>query len=164
MQTHKTGFISSIKAFVRDPFRMFGIVSVVLLLLLTIAPAKDYFSEWHGYQRQYLRFIQNRGDAVTLRRHFEGGIQQIWIPQLGVVDRCQTCHLGLTETSLADVKEQPFRAHPVMPHKLTEFGCVICHRGQGGATTVKEAHHSEMAGEEPILPARYMGSSCGQCH
>ena len=164
MQTHKTGFISSINSFVRDPFRMFGIVSLVLLLLLTIAPAKDYFSEWHGFQRQYLRFIQNRGDAVTLRRHFEGGINQIWIPQLEVVDRCQTCHVGLTEASLADVKEQPFRAHPKIPHKLTEFGCVICHRGQGAATTVKEAHHSEMAGEEPILPARYMESSCGQCH
>ncbi len=164
MQTHKSGFISSFKAFVRDPFRMFGIVSVIVLLLLTIAPAKDYFSEWHGYQRQYLKFIRNRGDAVTLRRHFEGGIQQIWIPQLDVVDRCQTCHVGLTEASLADVKEQPFRAHPVMPHKLTEFGCVICHRGQGGATTVNEAHHSKMAGEEPILPARYMESSCGQCH
>ena len=164
MQTNKTGFISSIKTFVRDPFRMFGILSVLLLLLLTIAPAKDYFSEWHGYQRQYLSFIHNRGDAVTLRRHFKGGIAQIWIPELGVVDRCQTCHVGLTEASLADVKEQPFRAHPVMPHKLTEFGCVICHRGQGAATTVKEAHHSEMAGEEPVLPARYMESSCGQCH
>ena len=164
MQTHKTGLLSSIKAFVRDPFRMFGIVSVILLLLLTIAPAKDYFSEWHGYQRQYQRLIQNRGDAVTLRRHFQGGIQQIWIPRLEVVDRCQTCHVGLTEASLADVKQQPFRAHPPIPHKLTEFGCVICHRGQGAATTVKEAHHSEMAGEEPLLPARYIESSCGQCH
>lgn len=164
MSTHKTGFISSIKSFVRDPYRLFGVVSAILLLLLTIAPAKDTFSEWRGYQRQYLRSIGNRGDAVTLRRHFHGGINQIWIPQLGVVDRCQTCHVGLTEASLADVKEQPFRAHPPIPHRLTEFGCVICHRGQGAATTVGEAHHSEMAGEEPILPARYIESSCGQCH
>ena len=164
MQTHKTGFVSSIKTFVSDPFLMFGVVSVILLLLFGIAPAKDYFSEWHGYQRQYLNMIRNRGDAVTLRHHFHGGINQIWIPKLDVVDRCQTCHVGLGEASLADVKEQPFRAHPVIPHKLTEFGCVICHRGQGGATTVKEAHHSAMAGEEPILPARYIESSCGQCH
>lgn len=164
MQTHKTGFVSSIKTFVSDPFLMFGVVSVVLLLLFGIAPAKDYFSEWHGYQRQYLNMIRNRGDAVTLRHHFHGGINQIWIPKLDVVDRCQTCHVGLGEASLADVKEQPFRAHPVIPHKLTEFGCVICHRGQGAATTVKEAHHSAMAGEEPILPARYIESSCGQCH
>ena len=164
MKTHKTGFIASFKAFVRDPFRMFGIVSAVLLLLLTVAPAKDYFSEWHGYQKQYLKLIRNRGDAVTLTRHFQGGIQQIWIPQLGVVDRCQTCHVGLTETSLANIKQQPFRAHPPIPHKLTEYGCVICHRGQGAATTVGEAHNSRMAGEEPLLPARYVESSCGQCH
>jgi hypothetical protein len=32
------------------------------------------------------------------------------------------------------------------------------------ATTVAEAHHSERAGEEPILPARYIESGCGQCH
>ncbi len=164
MKTPKTGFLASCLAFLRDPFRMFGVVSFVLLLLLTIAPAKDYFSQWHGYQRQYLRFISHRTDALTLQRHFHGGIQQIWIPQMSVVDRCQTCHVGLTETSLADVQQQPFRAHPRIPHKLTEFGCVICHRGQGAATTVGQAHHSEMAGEEPILPARYMESSCGQCH
>ena len=36
--------------------------------------------------------------------------------------------------------------------------------GQGAATTVAEAHHSERAGEEPILPARYIESGCGQCH
>ncbi len=159
-----SSLISRFKAFVRDPFRLFGIVSVVLLLLLTVAPAKDYFSQWHGYQRQYLNLIRNRGDAVTLRRHFQPGINQIWIPQLGVVDRCQTCHVALTETSLADVRQQPFRPHPAMPHKLDQFGCVICHRGQGGATTVEEAHHSEMAGEEPTLPTRYIESSCGQCH
>ena len=164
MQTQNTGLISSIKAFVRDPFRMFGVMSVILLLLLMVAPAKDFFSQWRVYQRQYLRMIRSRGDAVTLRRHFHAGIQQIWIPELGVVDRCQSCHVGLTEASLAGVTEQPFRAHPPIPHKLTEFGCVMCHRGQGGATTVEEAHHSEMAGEEPILPARYIESSCGQCH
>ncbi len=164
MQTKKTGFLSSLKAIVCDPFTMFGVVSAILLLLLTVAPAKDYLSEWRGYQRQYLTFIQNRGDAVTLRRHFQGGINQIWIPQLDVVDRCQTCHVGVGEASLADVKQQPFRAHPPIPHKLTEFGCVICHRGQGAATTVNQAHHSDMTGEEPILPARYIESSCGQCH
>ncbi len=164
MQTNNKGSFSSIRAFLCDPFRMFGVVSVILLLLLTVAPAKDYFSQWRSYQRQYLNLIRNRGDAVTLLRHFQGGIQQIWIPQLGVIDRCQTCHVGVAEASLADVKEQPFRAHPPIPHKLTEFGCVICHRGQGAATTVSEAHHSKMAGEEPILPMRYIEASCGQCH
>ena len=40
----------------------------------------------------------------------------------------------------------------------------MCHRGQGAATTVSEAHSSTLAWEQPILPAKYIESSCGQCH
>jgi len=147
-----------------DPIRAFGVVSLLLLVSLAIAPAKNYFSEWRHYQNQYLKMIRGRGEAVTLQRHFQGGIQQIWLPELGVVDRCTTCHVGLKEASLADVTTQPFRRHPVIPHRLDQFGCVVCHRGQGQATTVEEAHRSTLAWEQPILPARYIEASCGQCH
>ena len=152
------------RALFRDPIRPFGVASVVLFMVLAIAPAKDHFSEWHLYQNQYLRFVHNRPDSVTLQRHFRPGIQQIWIPEAGVVDRCETCHTGVAEAGLADVKTEPFGKHPPIPHKLTEFGCVVCHRGQGVATTVAEAHDSSLAPAEPLLPARYMEASCGQCH
>jgi cytochrome c1 len=155
---------SAWQALFGDPVRAFGVVSLILLLALAIAPAKEHFSQWHSYQRHYLSLIHDRGDAISLRRRFEPGIHQIWLPELGVVDRCTTCHLGLKEASLADVKQQPFRKHPVVPHPVDGFGCVICHGGQGQATTVAEAHHSERAGEEPILPTRYIESGCGQCH
>jgi len=155
---------SSWHALFGDPVRAFGVVSLGLLLALAIAPAKEHFSQWHGYQRHYLSLIRDRGDAVSLRRRFQPGIHQIWLPDLGVVDRCTTCHLGLNEAGLADVNQQPFRKHPSIPHSPDGFGCVICHGGQGAATTVAEAHHSERAGEEPILPARYIESGCGQCH
>jgi mono/diheme cytochrome c family protein len=147
-----------------DPIHAFGVVSLLLLIFLAIAPAKNHFSEWRHYQQQYSALIRGRGDAVTLQRHLQSGIQQIWLPDLGVVDRCTTCHVGLKEASLADVGVQPFRRHPVIPHKLDEFGCVTCHRGQGAATTVAEAHRSTLAWEQPILPARYVEASCGQCH
>jgi mono/diheme cytochrome c family protein len=147
-----------------DPIRAFGVVSALLLVLLAIAPAKNYFSEWRHYQNGYLRMIRTRGDAVTLQRHFQPGIQQIWHPELGVTDRCATCHVGLKEASLTDVSVQPYRKHPVIPHATDQFGCVMCHRGQGAATTVEEAHSSTLAWEQPILPARYIESGCGQCH
>ena len=147
-----------------DSVRAFGVVSLVFLVSLAIAPAKNYFSEWRHYQHGYLKMIRNRSDAVTLQRHFQGGIQQIWLPDLGVVDRCTSCHVGLKEASLADVNVQPFRPHPVIPHKLDQFGCTVCHRGQGAATTVAEAHNSTLAWEQPILPAKYIESSCGECH
>lgn len=147
-----------------DSVRAFGVVSLVLLLSLAIAPAKNHFSEWRHYQHGYLKMIRSRGDAIRLQQHFQGGIQQIWLPDLGVVDRCTSCHVGLKEATLNDVSQQPFRPHPVIPHKLDQFGCTMCHRGQGAATTVAEAHNSTLAWEQPILPAKYTESSCGECH
>jgi cbb3-type cytochrome oxidase cytochrome c subunit len=147
-----------------DSVRAFGVISVVFMFSIAIAPAKNHFSEWRHYQHGYLKMIRNRSDANTLQRHFEGGIQQIWLPELGVVDRCTSCHVGMKEASLSDVSSQPFRPHPVIPHKLEQFGCTVCHRGQGAATTVAEAHNSTLAWEQPILPAKYIESSCGECH
>jgi mono/diheme cytochrome c family protein len=147
----------------RDSARTFGTCSVALLALLAVVPAKDHFRQWLGYQNGYERLIRNRSDGVSLSRRFQGGVRQIWLPELEVVDRCTTCHVGLKEASLAGVA-QPFRPHPPIPHSLTEFGCVMCHRGQGFATTVEDAHDSTLAWEQPILPARYVESSCGQCH
>ena len=160
----KEKFVSFWKMLFGDTLRAFGVVSVLFLISLAIAPAKNHFSEWRHYQKQYLRLIRGRGDAITLQRHFQADIQQIWLPELGAVDRCTTCHVGLKEASLTDVSLQPFRKHPVIPHSADQFGCVMCHRGQGPATTVEEAHSSTLAWEQPILPARYIESSCGQCH
>ena len=150
--------------FVGSAPRRFASVSVLLAAVAAIAPTKDFFSQWRDYQRKYRQLIRTRPDADRLERRLVTGIQQIWIPEQRVVDRCTTCHLALQETTLSDVRNQPFRPHPPMPHALTEFGCVICHHGQGAATTVQEAHYSTRAWEQPILPARYVESSCGQCH
>ncbi len=147
-----------------DSARAFGTLSVALVLLLAVVPVKHHFREWAQYQSRYLQLIRQRGDAATLQRRFQGGLRQTWLPELGVVDRCTTCHVAMKEDSLADVSTQPFRPHPPIPHSLTDFGCVMCHRGQGAATTVEEAHSSTKAWEQPILPARYIESACGQCH
>jgi mono/diheme cytochrome c family protein len=147
-----------------DSTRAFGTLGLILLLLLAIVPARDYFREWYRYQKGYLRLIRGRDDAVTLERRFQGGVHQTWIPELAVVDRCASCHVALKETALRTVTTQPFRPHPMIPHALDEFGCVMCHRGQGVATSVEEAHNSTKAWEQPALPARYFESSCGQCH
>ncbi|HEV2102248.1 MAG TPA: c-type cytochrome [Candidatus Acidoferrum sp.] len=153
-----------IKFLAGSPARRFASISVVLAIVASIAPTKDLFSEWRYYQRQYKQLIRHRPDGARLQKNFQGGIQQIWIPERHVTDRCSTCHVALQENSLADQRKQPFRPHPPMPHTLNEFGCVICHNGQGAATTVTEAHYSTKEWEQPILPTRYLEASCGQCH
>jgi mono/diheme cytochrome c family protein len=141
---------------------VFAIVSATLLVSLAIAPAKNYFSDWRHYQKSYLKLASDR-QAGTLVRSFHVGIRQSWIPKLGVVDRCESCHVNLNG-ALVGASAQPFRQHPQIPHSLDQYGCVLCHRGQGAATSVEEAHYTTEAWEQPLLPARYLDSSCGQCH
>jgi cbb3-type cytochrome oxidase cytochrome c subunit len=151
------------QSFFGDSVRAFGSASLLLLALMAMAVVKYQFSPWRVYQTKYLQLARGRADAQELQRHFQPGIQQIWLPDQGVVDRCTTCHVALRETGLKDV-EQPFRPHPPVSHPLTEFGCVTCHRGQGAATTVKEGHGNTPGWDQPLLPVKYLEASCGQCH
>lgn len=161
----QSGFFAKLRSLLfGDSARSFGTVSALLLVLLAVAPAKNHFSQWRHYQKQYLRFASTRAEGATLQKHFVSGVQQVWIPEQQVTDRCITCHVGLKEASLADGVPQPFRRHPVIPHSLTEFGCTTCHRGQGTATTVEDAHNANEAWDQPLLPAKYIEAGCGQCH
>jgi mono/diheme cytochrome c family protein len=143
----------------------FAIASVAFVAVLAVSPVKDYFEEWKRYEKDYVRFAQTRPDTKHLMADFHSGIDQIWLPDMKIVDRCTTCHQGITQASLSDSSvAQPFRAHPVIPHAVKEWGCVVCHRGQGPATEVAEAHETTLAWEQPILPTKYIQASCGSCH
>jgi len=144
---------------------VFAVSSLIFLAVLAISPLKDYNREWRQYKRSYLRFAQGRPDTKKLTADYRFSIDQIWLPSMNVVDRCTTCHQGITQASLADKSvPQPFRAHPPIPHNVREWGCTICHRGQGPATEVAEAHESTLAWEQPILPTHFIQASCGTCH
>ena len=145
--------------------RVFAISSVLFLAVLAISPIKDFRREWKQYKRSYLRFAQSRPDTKRLLADYRPDIDQIWLPGMNVIDRCTTCHQGITQATLADRSvPQPFRAHPPIPHNVRDWGCTICHRGQGPATEVAEAHESTLAWEQPVLPTRFIQSSCGTCH
>lgn len=143
----------------------FAVSSVVFLAVLAVSPVRDYLRSWKRYERDYVRFAQSQPDTKRLLADFRFGIDQIWIPQMQVVDRCTTCHQGITQPSLQDSSvPQPFRAHPPIPHRARDWGCVICHRGQGWATEVRDAHETTLAWEQPMLPVQYIQASCGGCH
>lgn len=143
----------------------FALSTLIFVAVLAISPTRDFFQPWKRYKRQYARFAQTRPDTKRLLADYQPGIEQIWIPEMNVVDRCTTCHTGMTQSSLADASvPEPFRAHPPIPHRVKEWGCVVCHRGQGPATEVAEAHETTLAWEQPLLPTRYIQASCGVCH
>ena len=143
----------------------FAVSTVVCVLALAISPLKDFRAEWKHYKRWFVKYAQTRPDTKKLLADYAPNIDQVWLPGMNVTDRCTTCHQGITQSSLADASvPQPFRAHPPVPHNVRQWGCTICHRGQGPATEVAEAHETTLAWEQPILPAHFLQASCGRCH
>jgi mono/diheme cytochrome c family protein len=145
--------------------RTFAVSSLLFLAVLAISPNKDWRREWKLYKRSYVRFAQGRPDTKRLIADYSPSIDQIWLPAMNVTDRCTTCHQGISQPTLADASvPQPFRAHPYIPHNVRDWGCTPCHRGQGPATEVTEAHESTLAWEQPVLPTHFIQASCGTCH
>jgi cytochrome c551/c552 len=86
--------------------------------------------------------------------------------------------------------DQPFTTHPRLdlylgstsPHKRGDFGCTICHDGQGSATDFKWASHTPNSPNQaldwsrkygwfdnhhwifPMTPERFVESNCLKCH
>jgi mono/diheme cytochrome c family protein len=142
-----------------------------LALLIGAAGSENYLSEWRGIQREYQRILLSKAEdeaEVKSARAFDIEIRQIVVPDLGSVDRCITCHLGLDDPRMAS-ESQPFAAHPgpfLQDHEMEKYGCTSCHLGQGRATSRREAHarEGEVFWDRPLLPKPFTQSSCGVCH
>jgi mono/diheme cytochrome c family protein len=98
--------------------------------------------------------------------------------------------LQLARVNLTDAQINEYAAHPRLdlfvdgnsPHSAEKFGCTICHAGQGSATTFLKASHmpdnaaqkhqwaktmdwkSDHYWDFPMLPKRFLESSCVKCH
>ncbi len=158
----------------------FAISNFVLVLMLMWTVGAEYAPEWKKYQREYYRLFADRVDDPELRRKILSTpleVQQVWTPELDITDRCMTCHMGVNNPKMADAP-QPHTVHPdFTQHNFKEIGCVVCHEGQGSATTTHAAHvmhdleerfgpydAQHIGWERPLLPLEYVQASCQKCH
>ncbi|RJQ47927.1 MAG: hypothetical protein C4538_04585 [Nitrospiraceae bacterium] len=146
------------------------ISSLVLLTFVAIATYSALTPEWKQYQTEYKDFlIKNAKDEATRERaeKIDIGIQQIYLTSMKKADRCTSCHRGVENPLMANA-EQPHRQHSgnyLENHPVAKFGCTICHRGQGQAMNLREAHGEEHTHWDfPIMPIKYIQSSCALCH
>lgn len=146
------------------------ITSLGALAALTAAALREEFgSEWRRYQRQYTGILATKAvdeQGRSLLGAHEIKLRQIVVPELGVTDRCVSCHLGIDDPRMTDVPN-PFRVHPgeyVQMHPVERFGCTICHRGQGAAVVFAEAKAEGFHWDYPLLPRELTQSSCALCH
>ncbi len=138
--------------------RVFAVLSVLVLLALAAAPARSYFSEWRSAQRTYNQLARRAGLP-----EIPVAIRQIWRPELEVIDRCASCHLA-TDGAAPISGQSLFAAHPPIAHDPRQFGCTVCHGGQGRATSAAAAHGDVEHWDEPIFERGYAQAGCGTCH
>lgn len=145
----------------------FGLLSLSLAATVVWAVLKEARAEWRMHQAVY-RALEARETAQPAAEDDEAsGIQQIWLPDLDRVDRCTSCHLGMTVPERKDAP-QPYRAHPgrwLETHRPDRYGCTVCHGGQGEATTYGGAAHEPIPHwPEPMASRELMEARCGTCH
>ncbi|MDT5122756.1 MAG: hypothetical protein QOC96_2238 [Acidobacteriota bacterium] len=123
------------------------------------------------------------GSLVTKNEKFEYKINQINVSSANIVDRCETCHLGIREplnlkaSDLApdgpgkkpDDWAKAFVSHPnkelLTIHNPDKFGCSSCHGGNGRATTsVEKAHGLNKFWLHPMYAKENTEAGCQQCH
>lgn len=139
--------------------QLLAVLSLLFMVVLASAPVRPYFAEWRSVQKEYNRLAASNGLAPVASE-----LKQIWRPALDVTDRCTTCHLGMAGTAAPIVGHRLYGVHPAIPHDPREFGCTICHGGQGRATTGEAAHGFVSHWDEQILDPQHLAAGCGSCH
>jgi mono/diheme cytochrome c family protein len=145
--------------------------SVILFIFLVLAGNREVSPEWATYQQQYKKLLlEKAGDdgARAKARALTPEIQQLYLADLGRLDRCTNCHLGVENPLMAGAAV-PFKPHSgdyLKYHPPERYGCTICHNGQGRATNKKEAHGfaHDAHWDRPLIPFSYIQSACAACH
>ncbi|MCC6364274.1 MAG: c-type cytochrome [Bryobacterales bacterium] len=126
----------------------------VAALLLAAAMDENLLRDW--------RRIQSEG------RNEEGPIKvqlrQIVNPRLRSSDRCVSCHVTMGPGEQSVTGSKILTAHKKVVHDPAEYGCTICHGGQGLATEKADAHGDVHFWPTPMIPVQYAYAGCGTCH
>ena len=149
-----------------------SLVSGLVLLAITLFAAyREVSPEYKTYQNKYKALLMKIAKDEATRekaKSLDVDIQQIYLSSLKRVDRCTSCHIGVENPLMANA-EMVYRQHSgnyLKDHPVDRFGCTICHNGQGRAINLIEAHGNkrETHWDYPIIPLKYIQSSCAQCH
>jgi mono/diheme cytochrome c family protein len=131
------------------------ISSLLALGLLAAAAAEEnFFRQWRRIQ------ASARGESGPIPIQ----LRQIVNPSLKISDRCVSCHVGMAPGESALRGADVLRPHPPVVHDPAEYGCTVCHGGQGQATEKEDAHGQVEFWPEPMLPREMAWAGCGACH
>jgi cytochrome c551/c552 len=111
---------------------------------------------------------------IDKMNNFSYEIKQINVSSANLVDRCESCHLGMREPltltkDKSSIGKQLFISHPdkelLQKHDPEHFGCSPCHGGNGRATSsIVKAHGKNAFWLWPLYDKENTEAGCQQCH
>jgi cbb3-type cytochrome c oxidase subunit III len=126
----------------------------VLLVLGVAAVQENVLREW--------RRIQATGRSEEGPTPVQ--LRQIVNPGLKTNDRCISCHVTMAPGESTVSGSPVLVAHKPVVHDPSEWGCTVCHAGQGQATDKADAHGTVKFWPDPMIERRYAIAGCGSCH
>jgi len=175
-----------------------AIASFVILIVHGLVFYDQFFHKWENHQTAYFDQARQLAKTDAERAAVEGRsprIEQVIVRSFGDerVDRCMTCHIGSDDPRFG-AYGHPLKSHPYSEamgdrqvngvwerrHKFSDFGCTVCHDGQGRGLETFYAHGEDHYWPDPLIgyvtqnwsPAYkpklvgrdYMQANCAQCH
>ena len=129
--------------------------SFATLLLLAAAAGQEHFArEWRHIQ------APGRGEEGPIPVQ----LRQIVNRALGISDRCVSCHVAMAPGEELVTGSAVLHRHRPLAHDPAEYGCTVCHGGQGLATEKADAHGDVDFWPQPMLPPGMSQAGCGTCH
>jgi cytochrome c551/c552 len=167
---------------------LFAIFTLMLAICLfgMGAREKEKRQQWQRYQQKYKELQTQRlreklsrqsnnvsqTDAqrctqmLTAAEASQVKMKAVFLPGASSRDLCMTCHSAMENPMFKD-DPHPLKKHPdqiLKHHPIGNFGCTLCHHGQGVGLTAEKAHGFEKNWERPRLPLMYTQSTCFKCH
>ena len=125
-----------------------------LALLIFAALEENVFRDWRRLQRA----------AVSPEGALDVHLRQVVAGAQRSIDRCVSCHVGMQAGEPSVAGERVLAPHSDVVHDLSEFGCTVCHAGQGRATEKADAHGTVAFWPAPMIPLAHADAGCGSCH
>jgi mono/diheme cytochrome c family protein len=176
-----------------------AIASLVILVVHGFVFFQQFFHQWERHQTAYFDQARTLAKSDTERAALAARsprIEQYLVTQFGEtrVDRCGTCHIAMDDPRFTG-HAQPLKTHPYTEalgdrkvngkwerrHKFADFGCTVCHAGQGRGLKPHFAHGEDHYWPDPLTGyvvqanwradlqpklkgKEYMEANCVQCH
>jgi mono/diheme cytochrome c family protein len=176
-----------------------AIACFVVLIVHGVVFYDQFFHKWQDYQTTYYDQARGLAKTDTERASLTGRaprIEQAIVTRFGDqrVDRCGTCHIAMDDPRF-EKYAHPLKTHPYSTtlgdrqingkwerrHKFSDFGCTVCHDGQGRGLQTEFSHGEDHYWPDPLLGyitqanwkkeyapklkgKEYLEVNCAQCH